>query len=415
MRRWRTPLAAACLAALAACQAPVRPDVPAPEPVPEPPVEATPAEALPATPAAEAPATPPGPAALPELPAPANLPPMGHGQVVFERIRRNLSPGACEAGATGARWRKRFAGHPTVFARHLEEMLPLLDFVSIEVERSGLPGEFVFIPLVESGYRPDAIGVGGPTGMWQMIGSTARNHGIHIKPGYDGRLSPVESTRAALSYLKTLQGMFGGWQAIVMAYNAGEGRLQSAFRRARSREVSAAMRRPHGLANVTYDYVAKLQALSCLVAEPERAGVDLPTGARFVPVVPVLAPDSIASLDELARQHGVATAELRRLNPGYKGGRIVAGVPRLVLTPTLGRQAEPDEGHPGLDDRALAIADAAGDAPAPTDAGYHEVRPGDSLWKIARLHGLSVEQLRRYNRLAVGQAVRPGQRLKLAP
>ena len=102
--------------------------------------------------------------------------------------------------------------------------------------------------------------------MWQMISSTARNHGVHIQPGYDGRLSPVESTRAALSYLKTLQGMFGDWQAIVMAYNAGEGRILNAFRRARSRQVSAAQRKPHGLSNITYDYVAKLQALSCLVA-----------------------------------------------------------------------------------------------------------------------------------------------------
>jgi membrane-bound lytic murein transglycosylase D len=208
--------------------------------------------------------------------------------------------------------------------------------------------------------------------------------------------------------------MFGDWQAIVMAYNAGEGRLQAAFRRARSREVSAAQRRPHGLANVTYDYVAKLQALSCLVAEPERAGLSLPTGARFVPLVPVLAPDTVASLDELARQHGVSPAELRRLNPGYKAGRIVAGVPRLVLTPTLGRQAEPDEGHPGWVDPALEAA-TPGDASAPPTAGYHEVRAGDSLWKIARKYGLSVEQLRRYNRLAVGDAVHPGQRLRLAP
>jgi membrane-bound lytic murein transglycosylase D len=413
MRRWRAPLAAACLATLAACQAPVRPDAPIPEPAPEAAADA--AVAPPETPAAEAAAPATESVPMPELPAPAGLPPMGHGQVVFDRIRRNLDPDACNAGAAGARWRKRFAGHPAVFARHLEEMLPLLDFVSIEVERSGLPGEFVFIPLVESGYRPDAVGAGGPTGMWQMIGSTARNHGIHIRPGYDGRLSPVESTRAALSYLKTLQGMFGGWQAIVMAYNAGEGRLQAAFRRARSHEVSAATRRPHGLANVTYDYVAKLQALSCLIAQPGRAGLDLPTGARFVPVLPVLAPESISSLDELARQHDVSSAELRRLNPGYKGGRIVTGVPRLVLTPTIGRQAEPDESHPGLDGRAVAMADADGAAPSAIDPGFHEVRPGDSLWKIGRQYGLSVEQLRRFNHLAVGQSVRPGQRLKLAP
>lgn len=422
MRPKTTPLLAACLAALAGCQPVVKPQAPAtavvgPESTPASTTGTTAAGTTPPAPAVDAAAVSPEPTTddvVAAEPVPPPLPAMGHGQVVFDRIRRGLGPNACDAGPTGARWRKRFAGQPTVFARHLEDMLPLLDFVSIEVERSGLPAEFVFIPLVESGYRPDAIGVGGPTGMWQMIGSTARNHGIHIQPGYDGRLSPVESTRAALSYLKTLQGMFGDWQSIVMAYNAGEGRMQSAFRKARSREVSAARRRPHGLANVTYDYVAKLQALSCLVAEPGRAGLSLPTGARFVPVVPVLAPESVASLDELARRQGVSTADMRRLNPGYKGGRIVAGVPRLVLTPTLGRQAEPsadEDAHPG-------IAEAAESSPAPVAGaaqGIHEVRTGDSLWKIARQHGLSIEQLRRYNRLAVGAPVRPGQKLKLAP
>lgn len=256
---------------------------------------------------------------------------MSHGEDVFERIRRGLSPGSC--AASGSSTRKRYAGNPRAFAGHLERILPLLDFVSLEVERNGLPSEFTFIPLVESWYRPDAIGAGGPTGMWQMIASTARNHGIHIKPGYDGRLSPVESTRAALSYLKTLQGMFGQWQATVMAYNAGEGRLMKAFRRSSNRDVSAEARKPHGLSNITYDYVAKLQALSCLVSEPGKSGLELPDDATFVPLAAVEMDESIVSIDQLAQQQGQDARDLRDLNPGYRDGRVVTGVPRLVLMP----------------------------------------------------------------------------------
>ena len=51
---------------------------------------------------------------------------------------------------------------------------PLIDFVSNEVDRAGLPAEFTFIPLVESWYQPGAVGAGGPAGMWQMIPSTAK-------------------------------------------------------------------------------------------------------------------------------------------------------------------------------------------------------------------------------------------------
>jgi membrane-bound lytic murein transglycosylase D len=258
---------------------------------------------------------------------------MTTGEETFARLRGNLSPKSCDAGSNSARWRERYAGNPANFSRRLQNVLPLLDYVSVEVERSGLPAEFTFIPLVESWFQPAAIGPGGPAGMWQMIASTARNHGIHIREGYDGRLSPVESTRAALSYLKVLQNMFGDWQAIVMAYNAGEGRMQHAMRRAGSRVTSAAERRPHGLSNITYDYVAKLQALSCLVLQPHRFGLRLPVETRFEPLVPLLMDPDIQSLDAFARARGRDAEALKRLNPGYRNGRIVAGVPRLVLAP----------------------------------------------------------------------------------
>ena len=325
----RTLVLLVTVAMLAACQQGVRPGIEASEPfalTSE--EEAARIEQLP-------PADNPTPiGGFPS--APAN----GHGEDVFARIKRNLSTQTCSTDSNSKRWRKSYASDPVAFASHLERILPLIDFVSSEVERSGLPAEFVFIPLVESWYKPDAIGHGGPAGMWQMISSTARNHGIHITPGYDGRLSPVESTRAALSYLKTLQGMFGGWEAIVMAYNAGEGRMMGAFRRSSNRDVSAANRKPHGLSNTTYDYVAKLQALSCLIAEPEKQGLRLPLSARFIPLAPVLVDRGVKSLDQFAASRGQDAGELRRLNPGYKGGRIVAGVPRLVLTP-FGPQGTP--------------------------------------------------------------------------
>jgi membrane-bound lytic murein transglycosylase D len=347
---------------------------------------------------------------------------VARGSDVFARINKNLSPQSCSAGSNSELWRRRYAGYPAAFSRHVENILPLLDFVSVEVERAGLPSEFVFIPLVESWYRPDAIGPGGPAGMWQMIGSTARNHGIHIRPGYDGRLSPVESTRAALSYLKTLQDMFGDWQAIVMAYNAGEGRLMKAYQRAGNRTASAADRKPHGLSNITYDYVAKLQALSCLISQPERQGLTLPSTTQFVRLAPVLMDSRLRTIDQFAATRGQNAEQLRHLNPGYKGGRVPADVPRLVLTPT-------GEQQPPVDVATLAMAEPvdvaadedveAANAILPTKKverpSTHTVRSGESLWSIAKLHSMTINQLRRVNRLGRGAVVRPGQMLKLVP
>ncbi len=43
---------------------------------------------------------------------------------------------------------------------------------------------------------------------------------------------------------------------------------------------------------------------------------------------------------------------------------------------------------------------------------YHTVRPGETLWDIARRYGLSITQLRRLNGLRTN-VIRPGQRLRV--
>jgi LysM repeat protein len=52
------------------------------------------------------------------------------------------------------------------------------------------------------------------------------------------------------------------------------------------------------------------------------------------------------------------------------------------------------------------VAPAA--APAVATAAYYTVRSGDSLWTIARRHGVAVADLRQWNDLS-GTLVRAGQ------
>src|SRR3546814_15089392 len=109
------------------------------------------------------------------------------------------------------------------------------------------PTGYALSPVVESGYKPGARSSSGPAGLWQFIALTARDHEIAIRPGYDGRLSPVESTRAAVRYLKTLHGMFAGdWRLAVMAYNAGEYRVLGPLKRSGQRAMDADPAQPVG-------------------------------------------------------------------------------------------------------------------------------------------------------------------------
>ena len=339
---------------------------------------------------------------------------------VLDRLSTRLDPSSCDAGPDALAWQKKYAHNPSGFADHITQIMPLLDFVLSEVERQDLPGEFALIPIIESWYRPDAIGVGGPAGMWQMIGSTARNHGVTIQSGYDGRLSPVESTHAALSYLDTLQGMFGNWQATVMAYNAGEYRLINSFRRDGSRDVSAARRLPRGLSPITYNYVHKLQALSCLLGGRGREGLPIPVHSRIDRLAPILVGEDIDSMKRLATGNDLDDGALRRLNPGHKHGRFASGAPRLILMSASMQAAIPP--LPAGSDMAQPFAEPSRDsardtAPEPrTESGRtHRVGSGETLWSIAKRYGLSIDLLRQLNRLGSRAILRPGQQLILSP
>ena len=48
-------------------------------------------------------------------------------------------------------------------------------------------------------------------------------------------------------------------------------------------------------------------------------------------------------------------------------------------------------------------------------AKFHQVQPGETLYRISRRYGLSVVQLRSYNDLSPNTAIYPGQKLKLNP
>ncbi|HEX5693486.1 MAG TPA: transglycosylase SLT domain-containing protein [Arenimonas sp.] len=380
---------------LAACQLPVKTVAPAPQAEPPP-------AAVPATPAPARETVPP--AATVPSPAPEAPPdPIDTGAELFDHLASRFQSPVCIKGKANRAWRSRYAGHPEAFARHLEEVMPLMAYVATEADKRGLPAEFVLIPIVESWYRPEAVGPGGPAGMWQMISSTARNHGIRIQPGYDGRLSPVASTDAALDYLVALSGRFeGDWRAAAMAYNAGEYRIERAFRSNGHRDASGERKLPQGLSRITYAYVAKLRALACLIAEPGRQDLVLPREARFVPLARLPLPPQAGTLDQAALALVADARTLRKLNPAYRGGRVAGGAPREVLVPATAA--------------TLLAARSLPPAPAPgADARSHRVRSGDTLSDIARRYGVSLRQLYRLNGLNARSVLQVGQDVRVDP
>lgn len=361
------------------------------------------------------------PIELESLPVSKSVPSQRNGRQIYENFRAGLAEPECNAAATSVRWKKHFSQAPVRLARANDDLLPLFGYVVDALREAGLPTEFALIPFVESGYKPGARSASGPAGLWQFIGITARNHGVAMRKGYDGRLSPVESTQAAVRYLKTLNGMFGGdWRLAVMGYNAGEYRILQSMRRAGMNAQNAKPAQLPGLSGITYAYVEKLHALACIFQQADDREEWMRTLDRPVPrLASQVLPNDVASLDAWSRRQGHDSALLLRLNPALATGFSRGGKPLRVLAPT-GEQA------------ASYITDTATTEPAPSDSSIapppaqpiaaarkpgsgvsHTVRRGESAWTIARRYGMRPQQLLTRNGLASSAILQPGMVLQL--
>ncbi|KLJ01326.1 lytic transglycosylase domain-containing protein [Luteimonas sp. FCS-9] len=363
--------------------------------------------------------TGPGAAAAGMQAAGATRPPgpTRSGQEIYQRFRDGLAEQDCSDDAS-ERWRSHFSHVPRQLTSRSNDVLPLFGYVVDAVREAHLPTEYALIPFIESGYRPGARSASGPAGLWQFIAVTARNHQIPIRAGYDGRLSPADSTRAAVRYLKTLHGMFAGdWRLAVMAYNAGEYRVFGALKRAGQVPADAD---PQALPmpELTHAYVRKLHALSCLIKEAETREGWMAALDREVPVLQAIpVPEGIGDLDGLASRHETDAAQLKRLNPAHADGRIARiGQPTQVLVPPAAAAPPVFLAEAPPEFEPLPPAGGAGLAAAALHAAaqrMHTVANGESIWSIARRYGLSSQELLRRNGLDPRAILRPGMELRI--
>ncbi|MCS4236783.1 lytic transglycosylase domain-containing protein [Stenotrophomonas sp. BIGb0135] len=375
-------------------------------------------------------------AGLSQLPLEASaLPPVSvrNGQEIFASFREGLAEPTCNAEATSPRWQKQFAHAPSRLANQDDDALVLFGYVVEELRRSNLPTEFALIPFVESGYRPNARNGSGPAGLWQFIATTAKNHRVQMTAGYDGRLSAVDSTQAAVRYLKTLHGMFGGdWRLATMAYNAGEYRVLQSLRKAGMNAQNARPAELPGLSPITYAYVEKLHALACVLENAETKPGVMASLDRTVPVLKGHTLPAGTSVQQWAAQRSLDPARIARLNPALASGKGRPSGQVTVLAPAAHAPADASAAvmatvaavdAPATASDALPTAKAAPAAPraARTVASSadrprnrrHTVRDGESPWTIARRYGMPLKALLSLNGLTGSSVLKPGAVLRV--
>jgi peptidoglycan lytic transglycosylase D len=289
--------------------------------------------------------------------------------------------------------------------------LPLMLYVQDAAQRAQVPGEFVLLPLIESGYAPgEPSRNGDPAGMWQIMPQTARAFGLPVTHAYDGRLDPVASTQAVMKMLNAFHADLHDWRLVDMAFNTGEYRMLGLMD---GREQPAADQPLHlPVGSITNNHLAKLLAMACIIRDPARFNVQLPEPAGDQQLTLFELPEAadLASAAGLAR---IPLAKLRELNPGYRGKRMPADAPHHLLLP----QDHADDLLAAINANGAGMLASADLHSASKHHRHritlHEVLSGESLLSIARRYHVDADSLRAWNGLAANDDVRPGMTLRL--
>jgi membrane-bound lytic murein transglycosylase D len=366
---------------------------------------------------------------------------------------------------------QEYRRHPDYMRRVVMRAKPYLHFILDEIDQRGLPTELALLPIVESAYMPFAYSQGRAAGLWQFTPSTGRLYGLRQDWWYDGRRDIYASTQAALDYLKGLQTRFqGDWLLALAAYNAGPGRINRAMARNR-RHARPTDYWALDLPRETRRYVPKLLALKEIFADPAHYGFTLEPlpNLRMIAVVDTGTQIDLALAAELAEMD---IDEMYRFNPGFNRWATAPDGPHRLLVPVdkakafsqrlaqyppearvtwLRHKIEPGQtlSHiarryhttvallrhtnklSGTRIRAgqhLLVPKAAKnqeryalsaegrrralqETPRTGKKVYHVVAKGENLWAISRRHAVSLKSLAKWNGLAPGDVLRPGDRL----
>ena len=317
----------------------------------------------------------------------------------------------------------------------------------------GVPQDLIYLAVAESGFNPRALNRRSHAGgMWQFM--PHGNYGLARTAYVDERFDPEKSTRAYARYMKFIYDQLGDWYLSMAGYDWGAGNVQRAVQKTGYADFWELYKR-NNLPTETRNYVPEILAAIIIANHPSQYGFD------DVTLDPPVLTDTMTinysvNLRLVSDIVGAPVDELTALNPSLlrmvtppeasfdlhlPGGMAALYEQRIALVPESKRNAwryhrvasEDTLASVALKYRVTEAALAAANqlrardgiggveallvptAPVaePVHTRIYTVRKGDTLVTIADRFGVSLNQLRRWNKIP-GIKVQPGQRLRVA-
>jgi len=324
------------------------------------------------------------------------------------------------------------------------------------MSEEGVPQDLIYLAVAESGFQPRAVNRKSRAGgMWQFM--PRGNYGLERNSYVDERFDPEKSTRAYARYMKYIYAQLGDWYLSMAGYDWGTGNVQRAVQKTGYADFWELYKR-NNLPGETKNYVPEILAAIIIANHPTQYGFD------EITLDPPVLTDTVtinysADLRLVSDIVGAPVDELIALNPSLlrmvtppdtefdlhlpagtaaQFQERIAGIPVSKRDSWRYRKVTPDdtlasvahtysvsvsaladanqlESTSKLDGVEALVVPVPARASSSSHAVYYTTRRGDTLVSVADRFGISLSQLRRWNKLAAsGIRIEPGRRLHVA-
>ncbi len=154
--------------------------------------------------------------------------------------------------------------------RYIKNMPRYFSMIEPILKSNGIPEDFKYLAVAESGFDPRAVSPAKAVGLWQILEVTAKENGLEVNDEVDERYHIEKSTEAACRILKSAYLKFGSWSLVAASYNGGRTFVD---RQIANQKVSSYYDLLFG--EETTRYVFRILALKMVMEDPAKYGFSI--------------------------------------------------------------------------------------------------------------------------------------------
>ncbi|MCL2705846.1 MAG: LysM peptidoglycan-binding domain-containing protein [Spirochaetaceae bacterium] len=270
-----------------------------------------------------------------------------------------------------------------------------IDFIDDLVHKNDIPHEILYLPVIESAYRQNAVSRSGAAGMWQFMKNSISPYDMKIDDFTDERRDFWKATEGAIAKLKYNYDMLNkDWLLALAAYNCGLNRVKKTIDATGIADYWQLCEKGL-LPNETIHYIPRLLAISKILSHRGRNGV--PVYWRSPYRWERIKLSYSVSVTKLSEVTSIPVDIIKKGNAELHYDITPSGRDYFLKVP---------EGHGSAVQKAMASLDGK-----LMKFYFYQIKKGDTLYDISRHYGVSVSMIEGYNKGIDSSFLHIGQKL----